>query len=321
MHRRAFLFSTFAWGFTAISARAQAAWPVHTARFVVPFAAGSAIDVPTRMIADRLAPELGANFIIENHSGAGGAIGAQFVVEATPDGGTFLVTSSSIASLPALRPGLGFDPQHDLLPVSLICDVPSALLVRADSPLTSVPQLIAEARAKPRHLSYGSGGVGSSNHLAGASFATLSGVELLHVPYRGTSAVLNGLYGGDIDLMFAPTLEVLGLVKQGALRALGVTMPERVAAMPDVPAIAEFVPGYVVSNWFAIFAPAKLSLDLRARLVKALVSMRDWPEFQAHLAAGGAIARLDGPEPLAKQLAEDTTRWAALINKLGIKAE
>jgi len=321
MRRRTFLFSALASGLAVISARAQTAWPVRTARFIVPFAAGSALDVPTRMIADRLVAELGATFVIENHSGAGGAIGVQLVVQAEPDGGTFLVTSSSVASLPALRPNLGFDPEHDLLPVSMICDVPSALLVRADSRLTSVPQLIAEARAKPGRLTYGSGGVGSSNHLAGASFATLAGVELLHVPYRGTSAVLNGLYGGDIDLMFAPTLDVLGLVKQGALRALAVTMPERVPAMPDVPAIAEFVPGYVVSNWFAIFAPAKLPLHLRARLVKALALMRDWPELQARFAAGAAIARLDGPEPLTKQLTEDTTRWAALIKKLGIKAE
>jgi tripartite-type tricarboxylate transporter receptor subunit TctC len=321
MRRRTFLLAALASGLTGISERAQAAWPAPTVRFIVPFAAGSALDVPARMIADRLGAELGATFIIENHSGASGAIGAQLVVQAAADGGTFLVTSSSLASLPALRPKLGFDPEHDLLPVSAICDVPSALLVRADSKLTSVPQLIAEARAKPGHLTYGSGGVGSSNHLAGASFASLAGIELLHVPYRGTSAVLNGIYAGDVDLMFAPTLEVLGLVKQGALRALGVSMPERVPALPDVPAIAEFVPGYAVSNWFAIFAPAKLGPELRSRLTNALASMRDWPELQARFAAGAAIARLDGPESLAKQLAEDTTRWAALIKKLGIKAE
>jgi tripartite-type tricarboxylate transporter receptor subunit TctC len=320
MRRRTFLLSALASSLAPIIP-AQAAWPVHTSRFIVPFAAGSAIDVPTRMIADRLPAELGATFIIENHGGAGGAIGAQLVVQAQADGGTFLVTSSSVASLPALRANLGFDPMRDLLPVSVICDVPSALLVRADSSFKSVPQLIAEARTKPGRLTYGSGGVGSSNHLAGASFATLAGIELLHVPYRGTSAVLNGLYAGDVNLMFAPTLEILGLVKQGVLRALGVSMSERVSALPDVPTIAEFVPGYTVSNWFAIFAPAKLPLDLRDRLVKALASMRDLPQLQAHFAAGAAIARFDGPEPLAKRLAEDTMRSAALIKKLGIKAE
>ena len=321
MRRRTFLFSALASGVAGIASRADAAWPVPTARFVVPFAAGSAIDVPARMIAERLKAELGANFIIENRSGAGGAVGAQLVVQAAPDGGAFLVTSSSLASLPALRAHLGFDPQHDLLPISLICDLPSALLVRTDSRFTGVLQLIAEARANPGKLTYGSGGVGSSNHLAGASFASLAGIELLHVPYRGTAAVLNGLYGGDVDMMFAPTLDTLGHVRQGALRALGVAMPQRLPALPEVPAIAEFVPGYVVPNWFAIFAPAKLPLDLRAPFVKALAAMRDWPELQAHLAAGAAIARLDGPEPLAKQLAEDTARWAALIQKLGIKAE
>ena len=161
---------------------APADWPVRVSRFIVPFAPAGALDTPARMLAQRLSSELGATFIVENRSGAGGAIGAQVVVQAPPDGGTFLFTSSSVAILPALQPNLGFDPQRDLVPVSLVCDVASVLLVRANSPFTSVPQLIAEAGSAPRRFSYGSGGVGSSNHLVGASFASMAGIEMLHVP-------------------------------------------------------------------------------------------------------------------------------------------
>ena len=331
MRRRDFLRFAAAGAFAAASARAKGAaqdtstskdtWPAHTSRFIVPFAAGGAIDIPARLIADRLSRDLAATFIVENRTGAGGAIGAQAVVQWPPDGTGFLFTSSSVASLPALRANLGFDPLHDLAPVSLVCDVPTAMLVDAKSRFTSVAQVIAEARAKPGQLTYGSGGVGSSNHLAGASFASAAGIDLLHVPYRGAAPVLNAIYAGQLDMMFAPTLEALGFVQQRAIRALGIAMPQRIPALPDVPAIAEFVPGYTVSNWFAMFAPAHLPDDLRAHMVKALAALRDWPDLQARLAAGAAILRLDGPEPLAKRLAEDTANMSALINKLGIKAE
>jgi tripartite-type tricarboxylate transporter receptor subunit TctC len=326
MRRREFLRVAAAGGcFAAASARAEDAakdaWPAHTARFIVPFAAAGAIDIPARLIADRLSRDLAANFIVENRTGAGGAIGAQAIVQWPPDGSGFLFTSSSVASLPALRAKLGFDPLHDLLPVSLVCDVPTALLVAAKSRFADVPQIIAEARANPGKLTYGSGGVGSSNHLAGASFASTAGIELLHVPYRGAAQVLNAIYAGQIDLMFAPTLEMLGYVKARAVRALGIALPQRLPTLPDVPAIAEFVPAYAVSNWFAMFAPEHLPEELRARMVKALAALRDWPDLQARLGAGAAIVRLDGPEPLAKRLAEDTANMSALIKKLGLKAE
>ncbi len=323
MRRRDFLRFALAGGAAAAAApaAAQSPWPAHTARFIVPFAAGGAIDIPARLIADRLSRDLAASFIVENRPGAGGAIGAQAVVQWPPDGSGFLFTSSSVAILPGLRQNLGFDPQHDLMPISVACDLPTALLVPAKSRFVSVAQIIAEARKKPGQLTYGSGGVGSSNHLAGASFASTAGIDLLHVPYRGTSQVLNAIYAGQLDMMFAPTLETLGYVKQGALRALGVATPQRVPALPDVPAIAEIVPGYTVSNWFAIFAPARLPDDMRARFVQALAALRDWPDLQARLAAGAATVRLDGPAPLAKRLADETAQWAALIKKLGIKAE
>ena len=170
MRRRTFILSALASGLAGAAARAQTAWPAHTARFIVPFAAGGALDIPARLIADRLTRDLAASFIIENRPGGGGAIGAQAVVQWPPDGSGLLFTSSSVAILPSLRQNLGFDPRRDLMPLSIVCDTPTALLVSAKSRFTSVAQVIAEARANPGKLTYGSGGVGSSNHLAGASF-------------------------------------------------------------------------------------------------------------------------------------------------------
>jgi len=292
---------------------------VPVTRFVVPFVAGGALDVLARIIAERLTRELGVTFLVESRPGAGGAIGVQTVVRAPPDGSTLLFTSSSVSILPALNPNLGFDPARDLLPVSVVCDLPPVLLVRADSRFASLRELVAEGRSAPGRLNYGSGGIGSANHLAGASFARMAGIDMIHIPYGGTGQSLNALYGGQIDLIFAPTLDVLGHVREGRLRALGVGMPERLPALADVPAIAEVVPGYAAPNWFAIFAPARLPEGLLRRLVQALESLRDVPELRARLDAGAALIRLDGPEPLARRMAEEIPRWTHLIAQLGIR--
>src|SRR5262245_39681106 len=233
--RAALLLLAAAYSVPARPGGAQGAWPVPVTRFVVPFAAGGALDVLARIIAERLTHELGATFLIESRPGAGGAIGAQTVVRAPADGSTLLFTSSSVCTLPALNPNLGFDPMRDLLPISVVCDLPPVLLVRADSRFASLRELIAEARSAPGRLNYGSGGVGSANHLAGASFASMAGIDIVHIPYGGTAQTLNATYGGQIDFIFAPTLDVLGHVREGRLRALGVGMPERVPALPDVP--------------------------------------------------------------------------------------
>src|SRR5712691_852133 len=319
--RMALLLLATAWSVPARLGQAEEAWPVSVTRFVVPFAAGGALDVLARIIAERLTREMGATFLVESRPGAGGAIGAQTVVRAPPDGSTLLFTSSSVSILPALNPNLGFDPLHDLLPVSVVCDLPPVLLVRADSRFASLRELVAEARSAPGRLNYGSGGVGSANHLAGASFASMAGIDMVHIPYGGKGQTLNALYGGHVDLIFAPTLDVLGHVREGRLRALGVGMPERVPALADVPAIAEVVPGYAAPNWFAIFAPARLPESARTRLVQALASLRDAPELRARLDAGAALLRLDGPEPLAKRMAEEVPRWTQLIAQLGIKPQ
>ncbi len=320
MHRRTLGLAVLGLA-TPCLARAQEAWPVRTVRLVVPQAPGSPIEIPTRLAADLLGRRLGANFIVDSRPGAGGGIGSQHVAQQPPDGAAFLATSAGIAIIPTLQPALNFDPIRDLDPVSLLCDVPSGLLVRTASPFTSLPQLLAHARAHPNDLTYASGGVGSANHLAGALLNALAGVEMTHVPYRGVSQAVTAVYSGDISLIFGSTLELLQHVRQGRARILGVTMPARVPVLPEVPAIAEFVPGYAAPNWFCLMAPKGLPPPLLARLTAELARLRESPELQARMAEGAATLRMDGPAPLAERLAEEVPKWRRLVAQAGIRPE
>lgn len=308
-------------GATTATAGAEEPWPVRTVRLVVPQAPGSPIEIPTRIVGDRLSRALGANFIIDNRPGAGGAIGSQHVAQQPADGSVFLATSAGIAIVPTLQPALNFDPIRDLDPISLLCDVPSGLLVRNASPFASLSQLLVHARSHPGDLTYASGGVGSANHLAGALFAALAGVQMTHVPYRGVSQAVNAVYAGDVSLIFGSTLELLQHVRQGQARILGVTMPERVPALPDVPAIAEQVPGYAAPNWFCLMAPKGLPERLVARLTAELAAIRGAPDLQARMAEGAATARLDGPGPLAARLAEEVPKWRKVVADAGIRPD
>ena len=319
--RSALLFLAAASSGLGSRAMAETKWPVPITRFISPFAAGGALDVQARIVAELLKSELGTTLLVETHPGAGGAIGTRLVVQAAPDGSAFLFTSSSVSILPALNSHLGFDPVRDLRPISVVCDVPPLLLVRPDSRFKDLRQLIGEGRASPERLNYGSGGIGSSNHLAAASFARMAKIEMVHIPYGGTAQTLNALYAGQVDLIFAPSIDVLAHVREGQLRVLGVGMPERVSALPQVPAIAEVVPGYAVPNWFAIFAPAWLPDHLRTRMVQALATIRDAPLLRARFEAGAAVPRLDGPDLLAKRMAEEKPRWAELVTQLAIQPQ
>ena len=303
------------------SLRAEEPWPVRTVRLIVPQAPGSPIEIPTRIVADRLSRRLGASVIVESRAGAGGGIGSQYVAQQPPDGGTFLATSAGISIIPTLQPALRFDPRRDLDPVSLMCDVPSGLLVRAESPFGGLARLLDHARAHPGELTYASGGVGSANHLAGALFCAMAGVEMTHVPYRGVSQAVTAVYSGDIALIFGSTLELLQHVRQGRARLLGVTMPARVPALPEIPAIAEFVPGYAAPNWFCLMAPRGLPAPLLDRLAAELAALRDAPELQARMAEGAATARMDGPAPLAERLAEEVPKWRDLVAQAGIRPD
>lgn len=306
----------------AMPAVAQdAPWPVRQARIIIPFAAGGPLDVPARIVADRLSQRLGATFVVENRGGAGGGLGAQQVARAAPDGATLLFISASIATISALQPALNFNPVRDLDPLSVIVDLPAGLLVRADSPLRSLDDLLVQARANPGRLTYGSGGVGSANHLTAALFASMANIDLMHVPYRGVSQAVNAIYSGEIDLVFGSSIEVLPHAQQGRGRLLGVTTEQRLPQIPDVPAIGERVPGYSAPNFFSMFAPKGFPPALRDRVVAELALLREDAQLKERMAAAAGLIRLDGPQVLAERLSSEMQKWQELIVRANIRPE
>jgi len=320
MRRRTLMVAGMA-GLAMPAVAQDAAWPVRQARIIIPFAAGGPLDVPARIVADRLSQRLGATFVVDNRGGAGGGLGAQQVARAAPDGATLLFISASIATISALQPALNFNPIRDLDPLSIIVDLPAGLLVRADSPLRSLDDLLAQARANPGRLTYGSGGVGSANHLTAALFASMANIDLMHVPYRGVSQAVNAIYSGEIDLVFGSSIEVLPHAQQGRGRLLGVTTEQRLPQMPDVPAIGERVPGYSAPNFFSMFVPKGFPPAMRDRLVAELALLREDAQLKDRMAAAAGLIRLDGPEVLAARLSNEMQKWQELILRANIRPE
>jgi tripartite-type tricarboxylate transporter receptor subunit TctC len=252
-------------------------WPAGTVRFIMPVAAGGPMDLPARLLADRLAAQTRGAFILEHRGGAGGSIAAQAVVQSPPDGNTLLFTTSSIAAAPALYPRLGFDPLQALVPISMITEIPISVAVRASSPLRDLADLIAKAKAEPGKYTFGSGGVGTGNHLAGELIKKMTGINLLHVPFRGVAPAMTALYAGDLDLIFSSAIEALAHARDGRLRVLGVGSATRMPELPDTPAIGELVPGYVMTNWYGLFGPRGVPANVLSRLASEIAKAREAP--------------------------------------------
>jgi tripartite-type tricarboxylate transporter receptor subunit TctC len=307
--------------FAPCVARAQDAWPSRPIRLVIPFAAGGPIDTVGRLIGERLRDRLGQPFVIENRTGAGGSIGLRTVVQSPPDGYAFVLTSSSLAILPAIYANLGFDPRTDLTPVSLVAEIATTIVVRANHRFATMQDLVAEARAKPGTVTYGTSGIGSSNHLSGAMLAATARLDLVHVPYRGAAVAMNAMYAGDIDMVFASTVETLAHAREGRARILAVTTAERIPAVPEVPAAREAVPGYIAPNWFAIAAPKGLPPTILSRFSAELAWLRTDPEFRARFERLGAQPLMSPPGVLAARLAEDVPTWQRVAASAGIRPE
>jgi len=296
-------------------------WPTRPIRLIVPFTPGGPVDTVGRLIAERLRERLPQPIIIENRAGAGGSLGLRAVAQSPPDGTAFVLTSSSLAIWPAMHPQGGLDPRTDMTPVSLVADIATTIVARPEPRLAGLPELLAEARARPGAITYGTSGIGSSNHLSGALFAAMAGVQLTHVPYRGASVAMNALLARDIDIVFASTVETLAAHRDGRARIIAVTTPARIPALPDVPAAIEAVPGYVAPNWFAMAGPPGLPAPILARFSAELAWLREDAEFRARLAQLGAVAVLSPPAVLAARLAEDIPAWRRIAQEAGIRAE
>jgi tripartite-type tricarboxylate transporter receptor subunit TctC len=317
------LFSLIVTTALASSAFAQEPpYPVKPVRFVVGQAPGGATDIIARLVASKINEPLGQNVIVENRTGAAGSIGAASVAKSPPDGYTLLVVSSSYSINPSIYSNLPFDPQKDLVPVSLFAEAPFLLLVHPSLPAKSVKELIALAKAKPGVLTYGSGGIGSSGHLAGALFEIRSGVKLEHIPYRGAGQALIDLLGGQVTFTFASVLSSTPHMKQGRLRVLAQTGVKRSSALPQVPTVAEAgVPGYSTTTWYGLLAPAATGAAVIDRLAAASNKAVKSPDIRERILADGAEPIGSSPAAFQKHLAAEIAKWAKVVKAAGVKAE
>ncbi len=293
-------------------------YPNHPVVFIVPFAPAGGTDVLARLLAQKLEQELGKPFVVENRPGAGTVIATNFVAKSPPDGYTIMMAVSSLAIDATLYKTLPYDPAKDLALIALIARVPFVLLVSPSLPVNNVEDLIKLAKQRP--LSYGSGGVGAFHHLAAALFASMTGIKMTHVPYRGTAPALNDLLGGYIQLMFSDLGPALPLINAGKLRALAVTTKQRFATLPDVPPLADAgVPGFDAAAWQGVIAPAQTPQPILVKLnakLNAIVAMDDvstrMTDFGMNPVGTGSI------EELQQFLQSEIVRWGKVVEEAGI---
>jgi len=292
-------------------------FPTHPLKLLVGAPAGGTTDTIARAIAEPMAAALKQPVLVENRPGAGGNIAAAAVAKSTPDGHTLLVSFGSHTINATLYPTLPYDPVADFTPITMVARVPSLLVGRANLPAENLKVLIELARAKPRTLTIGIGGIGSSLHLAGEKFKQMAGVDLLNVPYKGTAPALTDLLGGQIDLMFISLVTGAEQVRAGKLRAYGVTSETRQPLFPDLPAIGETVIGFESVAWFGVFAPANLSDAITEKLNAVVVAAVAEPKLRDQLKAEGATSVGSSPKEFAAFVREDIERWAPLVRSSG----
>jgi tripartite-type tricarboxylate transporter receptor subunit TctC len=305
------------------AARAQAPeWPSRPVRFIVPYPPGGPTDIMGRIVAQAVQGPLGQPFVVENRAGANGLIGSEQAARAAPDGTTFLVNASAHVIVPHLTPNMPIDVLADFAPVTNIAAVPLWLVVNPALPVRSVAEFIAYARANPGRIAYASSSQGGAPHLAGGLFKLMTGTDLVHVPYRGSGPAGQDLIAGTVQAMFDSVPASAGAVRDGRLRALGVTTKSRIAPFPDLPTIAEAgVPGYEISTWYGIWAPARTPPAIIARLQQAVASAARNPETRARFDALGAEPVADSPEDYARFVRAEFDRWGKLVRDARIKLD
>jgi tripartite-type tricarboxylate transporter receptor subunit TctC len=298
-------------------------WPSRPIRLIVPFPPGGGTDLVGRSVGNKLAETLGQRFVIDNRGGAGGNIGAELAARAEPDGYTlFIGNIGAIAINPTLYAGkLPFDPKRDFAPVTLSSDALNILMVHPSLPVKNVKELIALARAKPNQLSYSSSGVGATDHLAGELFNRMVGVRTIHVPYKGGGPAAVDLVAGNVQFSFNTASAQGALWRAGKLRALAVLSAKRQPLFPELPSIAEAVPGYGVNNWYGFFVPAKTARPIIDRLNTEINRILKMPDIISLHNSGGVIPLGTSPEEFARFIDAETQKWAKVIKDAGIKIE
>jgi tripartite-type tricarboxylate transporter receptor subunit TctC len=297
------------------------AYPYKPIRFVVGFQPGGGVDMSARTVGQPLSVSLGQSIVVDNRPGAAGNIAAGYVAKATPDGYTLLMSNSTIAS-PTLFRNLPFDVRKDLDPVGLIAIGPSVLIVHPSVPARSVKELIALARAQPKKLVYGSGGIGNVTHLEMEIMNAMVGVQMTHVPYKGSAPSIVALVGGEVQAVFSSIPSALVQIRAGRIRALGVSVLKRSSVLPDVPTIDESgVPGFDAASWYAVFAPAGTPKPIVAVLGKEVVRIMNVPDVRERFANDGFEPAGTGPAEFARFLRVELVKWAKAVEMAGVKPE
>jgi tripartite-type tricarboxylate transporter receptor subunit TctC len=316
----AFLFFVF---FASASAGAFAQdWPNRPVRFIVPYAPGGGVDIVARLIAPKLSQSLGEAFVIDNRGGAGGNIGTALGAKAEPDGYTIVMAAAAFAINASLYRKLPFDPEKDFVPVSLIAGTPNILAVHPSVPAKSVKELIALAKAKPHALNYASAGNGTTSHLAAELFKSMTDVDVVHVPYKGTSPAVTAMLSGESQVMFAPALALVGHVKANKLRALAITSTQRSPAFPDLPTVAEAgVPGFEARQWYGVVAPAGTPKEIVSRLSAEIAKIVRTPELKKHFTVEGSEPIGSSPEEFGKYIHAEIGKWAKVVKASGAQID
>jgi tripartite-type tricarboxylate transporter receptor subunit TctC len=299
-------------------AKAQT-YPTRPVRIIVGFPASNASDIVARLTGQTLSERLGQQFIVDNRPGAGGNIGTEVVVKAPSDGYTLLSISPSAATNATLYDNLNFNFVRDIAPAAGIGRAPYVMVVNPLLPAKTVPEFIAYAKANPGKINMASAGIGSLSHMCGELFKAMAGVNMVHVPYRGS--FLPDLLGGQVQVVFSPISQSIGQIRTGKLRALAVTTATRQAALPDIPTVAEFVPGYEASGWYGIGVPKNTPIEIIDRLNKEINAALADPKIKARLADIGAVPMPMTPAEFGKFIADETEKWGKVIRAANIKPD
>ena len=296
-------------------------YPSHPVHLVVGFAPGSTTDILARLMAQWLSQRLGQQFVVDNRPGAGGNIGAEFVVKSPPDGYTLIMVPPAVAANDALYQDLNFNFVRDIAAVAGVVRVPNVAEVYPSLPVKSIPELIAYAKANPGKLSYASAGIGTPSHLAGQLFNVMTGANLTHIPYRGDGPAMADFIAGQVPVMFATLVASAAHIRAGQIRALAVTTTKRSDAFPDLPSISEFVPGYETSSWFGIGAPAGTPAGIIDKLNRETNAGLADPTIRARLADLGCMELTGSAADFGKLIADETQKWGKVIRDAGIKPQ
>jgi tripartite-type tricarboxylate transporter receptor subunit TctC len=305
-----------------VTAHAQSSYPTKPVRIIVPQSPGASTDLTARLIAQRLNAALGQPFVVDNRPGAGSIVGTDLVAKAAPDGYTLLVVASSITLNPTLHKNLPFQPIRDFAPITQLSSFPNLLTVHPTLPVKTVKDLVALAKAKPGSINYGSSGAATGTHLSAELFKYMTGIDMVHVPYKGGGPAVQALLGGQVQLNFATIVSVLPHLKSGKLRGIAVTTAKRSPAAPEIPTIAESgVPGYDHGPWNGFLAPAKTPRAIVAKLNEETARILHNPDVKNVFMSEGAEPVGNKPEEFAAIIKSETEKWAKVIRAAGIKAD